>query len=169
MAELAIFLFLFPTCLPPVSTLLPYTTGCTGPLWDCTICWREEFFWVSLRRLQARAIPLGVPQKHRNFLALWRSPSAPGAPRLSPGSLLTVQDLAAFQPEVVAPLEMALGNYTLYSPPPPAGGAILNFILNVLQGKPFIRSPLCLGLCPAGSLTSWFTPDFGEHISFLSL
>lgn len=63
--------------------------------------------------------------------------------RLSPGSLLTVQDLAAFQPKVVAPLEMALGNYTLYSPPPPAGGAILNFILQVLQGKPFIRSPLC--------------------------
>lgn len=53
------------------------------------------------------------------------------------GSLLTVQDLAAFQPEVVAPLEMALGNYTLYSPPPPAGGAILNFILNVLQGFNF--------------------------------
>ncbi|KAH0518146.1 Gamma-glutamyltransferase 5 [Microtus ochrogaster] len=52
-------------------------------------------------------------------------------------SLLTVQDLAAFQPEVVAPLEMALGNYTLYSPPPPAGGAILNFILNVLQGFNF--------------------------------
>lgn len=69
------------------------------------------------------------------FLALWQSPSAPGAHRLSPGSQLTVQDLAAFQPEVAAPLEMALGNYTLYSPPPPAGGAILNFILNVLQGK----------------------------------
>ena len=113
MAELTIFLFLFPTCLPLVSTHLPYTTGCT------------------------------VPEKHRNFFVLWHSPSAPGAHHLSPGSLLTVQDLAAFQPEVVAPLEMALGNYTLYSPPPPAGGAILNFILNVLQGKPFIRSPLC--------------------------
>ncbi|XP_076414751.1 glutathione hydrolase 5 proenzyme isoform X3 [Peromyscus maniculatus bairdii] len=29
---------------------------------------------------------------------------------------------------------MPLGNYTLYSPPPPAGGAILSFILNVLKG-----------------------------------
>ncbi|EDL97198.1 gamma-glutamyltransferase-like activity 1 [Rattus norvegicus] len=32
---------------------------------------------------------------------------------------------------------MALGNYTLYSPPPPAGGAILSFILNVLKGFNF--------------------------------
>ncbi|XP_008836100.1 glutathione hydrolase 5 proenzyme [Nannospalax galili] len=53
------------------------------------------------------------------------------------GSQLTVEDLAAFQPEVVDPLEMPLGNYTLYSPPPPAGGAILSFILNVLRGFNF--------------------------------
>ncbi|XP_052019433.1 glutathione hydrolase 5 proenzyme isoform X2 [Apodemus sylvaticus] len=53
------------------------------------------------------------------------------------GSQLTVQDLAAFQPEVVEPLEMPLGSYTLYSPPPPAGGAILSFILNVLKGFNF--------------------------------
>ncbi|XP_034379627.1 glutathione hydrolase 5 proenzyme isoform X1 [Arvicanthis niloticus] len=53
------------------------------------------------------------------------------------GSQLTVQDLAAFQPEVVEPLEMPLGNYTLYSPPPPAGGAILSLILNVLKGFNF--------------------------------
>ncbi|XP_010602215.1 glutathione hydrolase 5 proenzyme isoform X2 [Fukomys damarensis] len=53
------------------------------------------------------------------------------------GSQLTLQDLAAFQPEVVDALEMPLGNYTLYSPPPPAGGAILGFILNVLRGFNF--------------------------------
>lgn len=53
------------------------------------------------------------------------------------GSKLTVQDLAAFRPKVMEPLEMALGNYTLYSPPPPAGGAILSFILNVLKGFNF--------------------------------
>nr|XP_021509452.1 gamma-glutamyltransferase 5 isoform X3 [Meriones unguiculatus] len=53
------------------------------------------------------------------------------------GSQLTVQDLAAFQPEVVEPLELPLGNYTLYSPPPPAGGAVLSFILNVLKGFNF--------------------------------
>ncbi|XP_042522104.1 glutathione hydrolase 5 proenzyme isoform X2 [Dipodomys spectabilis] len=53
------------------------------------------------------------------------------------GSQLTLQDLAAFQPEVVDALEMSLGNYTLYSPPPPGGGAVLSFILNVLRGFNF--------------------------------
>ncbi|KAI5772989.1 GGT5 [Gulo gulo luscus] len=53
------------------------------------------------------------------------------------GSRLTLQDLASFQPEVVDALEMPLGDYTLYSPPPPAGGAILSFVLNVLKGFNF--------------------------------
>ncbi|XP_036730629.1 glutathione hydrolase 5 proenzyme isoform X6 [Balaenoptera musculus] len=53
------------------------------------------------------------------------------------GSQLTPQDLASFRPEVVDALEVALGNYTLYSPPPPAGGAILSFVLNVLKGFNF--------------------------------
>ncbi|XP_014388839.1 PREDICTED: gamma-glutamyltransferase 5 [Myotis brandtii] len=53
------------------------------------------------------------------------------------GSQLTMQDLASFQPEVVAALAMPLGDYTLYSPPPPAGGAILSLILNVLKGFNF--------------------------------
>nr|XP_005595456.2 glutathione hydrolase 5 proenzyme isoform X4 [Macaca fascicularis] len=53
------------------------------------------------------------------------------------GSQLTLQDLAKFQPEVVDALEVPLGDYTLYSPPPPAGGAILSFILNVLRGFNF--------------------------------
>ncbi|XP_015355801.1 glutathione hydrolase 5 proenzyme isoform X4 [Marmota marmota marmota] len=53
------------------------------------------------------------------------------------GSQLGTQDLVTFQPEVVDALEMPLGNYTLYSPPPPAGGAILSFILNVLRGFNF--------------------------------
>ncbi|XP_048199499.1 glutathione hydrolase 5 proenzyme isoform X2 [Perognathus longimembris pacificus] len=53
------------------------------------------------------------------------------------GGQLTLQDLAAFQPEVVDALEMSLGDYTLYSPPPPAGGAILSFILNVMRGFNF--------------------------------
>ncbi|ELW49647.1 Gamma-glutamyltransferase 5 [Tupaia chinensis] len=53
------------------------------------------------------------------------------------GSQLTLQDLAAFQPEVVDALEMPLGDYTLYSPPPPAGGAMLSLILNVLRGFNF--------------------------------
>ncbi|XP_035123357.1 glutathione hydrolase 5 proenzyme isoform X3 [Callithrix jacchus] len=53
------------------------------------------------------------------------------------GSQLTLQDLANFQPEVVDALEVSLGDYTLYSPPSPAGGAILSLILNVLRGFNF--------------------------------
>uniref|UniRef100_A0A8B9YEN2 Glutathione hydrolase 5 proenzyme n=1 Tax=Bos mutus grunniens TaxID=30521 RepID=A0A8B9YEN2_BOSMU len=53
------------------------------------------------------------------------------------GSRLTRQDLASFRPEVVDALAMPLGDYTLYSPPPPAGGAILSFVLNVLKGFNF--------------------------------
>uniref|UniRef100_A0A8C2SBL1 Glutathione hydrolase 5 proenzyme n=1 Tax=Capra hircus TaxID=9925 RepID=A0A8C2SBL1_CAPHI len=51
------------------------------------------------------------------------------------GSRLTLQDLASFRPEVADALAMPLGDYTLYSPPPPAGGAILSFVLNVLKGE----------------------------------
>lgn len=59
-----------------------------------------------------------------------------------PGSRLTLQDLASFRPEVADALAMPLGDYTLYSPPPPAGGAILSFVLNVLKGEaPPPRSP----------------------------
>ncbi|XP_057348041.1 glutathione hydrolase 5 proenzyme isoform X4 [Manis pentadactyla] len=56
---------------------------------------------------------------------------------LGTGSRLTLQDLASFQPQVVDALAVPLGDYTLYSPPPPAGGAILSFILNVLKGFNF--------------------------------
>lgn len=66
---------------------------------------------------------------------------------LTLGSQLTLQDLASFQPEVVDALAMPLGDYTLYSPPPPAGGPILSFILNVLKGegpRPPAQSPPAL-------------------------
>lgn len=46
-----------------------------------------------------------------------------------------MKDLGDFHPEILDALEMSLGDYTLYSPPPPAGGAILSFILNVLRGE----------------------------------
>ncbi|XP_019833444.2 glutathione hydrolase 5 proenzyme isoform X2 [Bos indicus] len=62
-------------------------------------------------------------------------PAAAGGHRQ--GSRLTRQDLASFRPEVVDALAVPLGDYTLYSPPPPAGGAILSFVLNVLKGFNF--------------------------------
>ncbi|XP_043852688.1 LOW QUALITY PROTEIN: glutathione hydrolase 5 proenzyme [Dromiciops gliroides] len=58
------------------------------------------------------------------------------------GSALTKEDLASFQAQVVKPLALSLGDYTLYSPPPPAGGAILSFVLNVLQGFRFPQDAL---------------------------
>ncbi|XP_027701447.1 glutathione hydrolase 5 proenzyme isoform X2 [Vombatus ursinus] len=58
------------------------------------------------------------------------------------GSVLTKEDLAGFQAEVVKPLTLSLGDYTLYSPPPPAGGAILSFVLNVLKGFHFPQDSL---------------------------
>ncbi|XP_027989457.2 glutathione hydrolase 5 proenzyme [Eptesicus fuscus] len=66
------------------------------------------------------------------------------------GSQLTMQDLASFQPEVVAALAMPLGDYTLYSPPPPAGGAILSLILNVLKGFNFSAESVA---SPEGNVT----------------
>ncbi|XP_053443032.1 glutathione hydrolase 5 proenzyme isoform X1 [Nycticebus coucang] len=68
------------------------------------------------------------------------------------GSRLTLQDLAMFQPEVVDALEVPLGNYTLYSPPPPAGGAILGFILNVLRGFNFSAASVA---SPQGSVNMY--------------
>uniref|UniRef100_F6VDK3 Glutathione hydrolase 5 proenzyme n=1 Tax=Monodelphis domestica TaxID=13616 RepID=F6VDK3_MONDO len=53
------------------------------------------------------------------------------------GGTLTREDLAGFQAEVAEPLTVSLGNYTLYTPPPPAGGALLGFVLNVLRGFRF--------------------------------
>lgn len=82
---------------------------------------------------------------------------------LTSGSRLTLQDLASFQPEVVDALEMPLGDYTLYSPPPPAAGAILSLVLNVLKGETPPRCPPprptqspapLASLSPAGALDS---------------
>ncbi|XP_074869170.1 glutathione hydrolase 5 proenzyme [Carettochelys insculpta] len=47
--------------------------------------------------------------------------------------VLTLRDLKNFKAEVIQPLKISLGKYTMYSPPPPAGGAVLSFILNILK------------------------------------
>ncbi|XP_024900293.1 glutathione hydrolase 5 proenzyme [Pteropus alecto] len=77
------------------------------------------------------------------------------------GSQLTLQDLASFQPEVVDALAMPLGDYTLYSPPPPAGGAILSFILNVLKGFNFSAESVAR---PEGSVNLYH--HFVETLKF---
>lgn len=100
------------------------------------------------------------------------SPSVHGCLCLTPGSRLTLQDLASFQPEVVDALAVPLGDYTLYSPPPPAGGAILSFILNVLKGK---APGLPWESCPAANqplpLPAWLEvlkPGLWEQVKMCS-
>ncbi|KAJ1093522.1 hypothetical protein NDU88_006622 [Pleurodeles waltl] len=53
------------------------------------------------------------------------------------GGTMTLDDLKNFQVEIVPALNVSLGKYTLYSPPPPAAGPILSFILNILKGYNF--------------------------------
>lgn len=56
------------------------------------------------------------------------------------GSFLTAEDLQNYKVEIVRPLNFSLGPYTLYSPPPPAGGALISFLLNILKGYHFSAS-----------------------------
>lgn len=60
---------------------------------------------------------------------------------------------------------MPLGDYTLYSPPPPAGGAILSFILNVLKGeapRPPAQSPALQGTKLQAQVCSWAAVAFSS-------
>ncbi|XP_068094353.1 glutathione hydrolase 5 proenzyme isoform X3 [Hyperolius riggenbachi] len=55
-------------------------------------------------------------------------------------SFLTEDDLRNYRAKIVKPLNLSLGSYTLYSPPPPSGGALMSFILNILKGYRFSAS-----------------------------
>ncbi|XP_063791577.1 glutathione hydrolase 5 proenzyme [Pseudophryne corroboree] len=56
------------------------------------------------------------------------------------GSVLTLDDFRNYKVQIVKPLSLSLGTHTLFSPPPPAGGALLSLILNILQGYHFDKS-----------------------------
>ncbi|XP_023664354.2 glutathione hydrolase 5 proenzyme isoform X1 [Paramormyrops kingsleyae] len=58
------------------------------------------------------------------------------------GGSLTREDLASFQANVTDPLVMPLGDYKMFTPPPPAGGALLGFILNIMNGFSLSRSSI---------------------------
>ncbi|KAJ8261028.1 hypothetical protein COCON_G00167510 [Conger conger] len=47
---------------------------------------------------------------------------------------LSLEDLESFQAIVTEAWSMTLGEYKMYFPPPPAGGAILAFVLNIMRG-----------------------------------
>lgn len=54
---------------------------------------------------------------------------------LCSGGTLTAEDLAAFRAVVTDAWSVPLGEFQLYFPPPPAGGATVAFIMNILKGE----------------------------------
>ncbi|XP_035247681.1 glutathione hydrolase 5 proenzyme [Anguilla anguilla] len=50
------------------------------------------------------------------------------------GGTLSLEDLESYQARVTEPWTVPLGEYKLYIPPPPAGGAILGLVLNIMKG-----------------------------------
>lgn len=52
------------------------------------------------------------------------------------GSSLSLEDLRAYKADVSSALNITLNNHTkVFAPGPPLGGAVLMFILKVLEGK----------------------------------
>uniref|UniRef100_A0A3Q3AFU2 Gamma-glutamyltransferase 5a n=1 Tax=Kryptolebias marmoratus TaxID=37003 RepID=A0A3Q3AFU2_KRYMA len=49
------------------------------------------------------------------------------------GGILTLQDLAMYKVNVTDAWTVPLGEYQMYIPPPPAGGAVLSLVLNILK------------------------------------
>ncbi|OCU01823.1 glutathione hydrolase 5 proenzyme [Xenopus laevis] len=60
----------------------------------------------------------------------------------SQGSNLTRDDFTNYKVHIGRALNMSLANYTLYSAHPPSGGALLSFILKVLEGYNFSESSI---------------------------
>uniref|UniRef100_A0AAY4AV01 Gamma-glutamyltransferase 5 n=1 Tax=Denticeps clupeoides TaxID=299321 RepID=A0AAY4AV01_9TELE len=57
------------------------------------------------------------------------------------GGSITLEDLASFKVREAEALTVPLGDYTMFIPPPPAGGVILSFILNIMKGGCFSLTP----------------------------
>ncbi|KAL3976164.1 PML-RARA-regulated adapter molecule 1 [Sarotherodon galilaeus] len=54
---------------------------------------------------------------------------------------LTLDDLESYEANVTDAWNISLGEYQMYFPPPPAGGAILSFILNIMKGYKMNSEP----------------------------
>uniref|UniRef100_A0A3Q3WAG9 Glutathione hydrolase n=1 Tax=Mola mola TaxID=94237 RepID=A0A3Q3WAG9_MOLML len=50
------------------------------------------------------------------------------------GGTLTAQDLAAYRATVTDAWRVPLGEYQMYTPPPPTGGILLSLVMNVMNG-----------------------------------
>ncbi|XP_062887779.1 glutathione hydrolase 5 proenzyme-like [Mobula hypostoma] len=57
-------------------------------------------------------------------------------------SNLTKEDFQEYKAQMVEPLTVSLANYTMYTPPLPSRGAILSFILKILEGYHFTAKSL---------------------------
>ncbi|XP_076746713.1 glutathione hydrolase 5 proenzyme-like [Maylandia zebra] len=57
------------------------------------------------------------------------------------GGKLTRKDLELYEAKVTDAWNISLGEYKLYFPPPPAGGAILSLILNIMKGYKMESEP----------------------------
>ncbi|XP_005473112.1 glutathione hydrolase 5 proenzyme isoform X9 [Oreochromis niloticus] len=57
------------------------------------------------------------------------------------GANLTLEDLASCKANVTDAWNISLGDYKMYFPPPPAGGAILSLILNIMKGYKMNSEP----------------------------
>ena len=51
-----------------------------------------------------------------------------------------MQDLAEYNVTVTDAWAVPLGEYQMHIPPPPAGGAALSFILNIMKGSCFTQT-----------------------------
>ena len=60
-----------------------------------------------------------------------------GVYKTSLGGIIQLEDLRQYKSKVKEPLKTTLknGNYTVYGVPPPASGAIYQFILGILDGE----------------------------------
>ncbi|XP_039884350.1 glutathione hydrolase 5 proenzyme-like, partial [Simochromis diagramma] len=57
------------------------------------------------------------------------------------GGKLTLEDLELYEAKVTDAWNISLGEYRMYFPPPPLGGAILSFILNIMKGYKMNSEP----------------------------
>ena len=71
---------------------------------------------------------------------------------------MTLADLESYESSFKDPVNITLrnGNYTIYNPPPPSSGVVLDFILAILDGILMPNggditgnSSLCLSVCPS--------------------
>lgn len=70
-----------------------------------------------------------VLSKYRVFACLH------SLPLFFPDGVLSLEDLSTFTVRVSDAWSVQLGEYKMHFPPPPAGGAILSFILKLMHGR----------------------------------